>query len=158
MNSIIQIFETKDNIAENLLLNIPDSEAIFEYIEYVFNNPIDNIKNLNTLYKILNEYNINILKNIKNDEDRSIIDYYKSREEEIENNELKLHIDNYIKSYNLSNNIFNLLGKKTDSQKPKPTLYELLERIEKLEKTVEELKVRISDENLLTQGATTQES
>lgn len=149
MNSIIQIFQTKDYIAERLLLNIPDSKAIFEYIEYVFINPIENINNLNTLYKTLNEYNINILKHVKNDQGISIIDYYKSREKEIQNDELKLHIINYIKSYNLSTNLLNLLDKKTDSKKTQPTLFELLDRIEKLEKTVEELKIRISNENLL---------
>ena len=159
MNSIIQIFESKENIKEKLLENIPDSKAIFEYIEYVFSNPVDNIENLNTLYKILNQNNITLLKNVKNSDDISIVDYYKSMEEQIENSDLKTHITNYIKSSNLSSNIFSLLQKPDNNgHKRKPTINELLERIEKLEKTVEELKIRISNENLLTQGTTPQES
>ena len=151
MTSIIQIFESKENIKEKLLENIPDSKAIFEFIEYVFSNPVDNIDNLNTLYKILNQNDLSTLKNIRNTEGISIVDYYKSMESQIENIDLKTHITTYIKSYNLSNNIFSLLQKPdtNNGHKGKPSLNELLERIEKLEKTVEELKIRISNENLL---------
>jgi hypothetical protein len=146
MNSIIQIFESKDNIDTNLIQFANKPDEIFCFIQSVFKNPNhNNIENLDTLYKAINKYNSKTLLEfykdyICNDEDLLLID----------------HINNFIKSRNFTSNLFNLLSNTNNkSQKKGPSVSEIVERLEYLEKTVEELKIRISDENLLAERTTT---
>jgi hypothetical protein len=156
MNSIFEIFKC-ENKEQELLKNIGSYNDIFDYIQYVFNNPtMSNIENLNILYKTYNSYNTHLLKEIKNSENLSIIDFYNLKKNEVENYDLKIHIDNYIKSFQLSSNILSLLKKPISSSLEKqPSLKELIHRIECLEKTVDELKIRISNEDFFTNRATT---
>jgi hypothetical protein len=158
MNSIFEIFkcENSENSEKELIKNIGSYNDIFNYIEYVFDNPtISNIANLNILYKTHNSYNINLLKELKNSQNLSIIDFYNLKKNEVGNYDLKIHIDNYIKSYQLSNNMLALLKKPASRILEKqPTIKELLHRIEYLEKTVDELKIRISNEDFFTNRAT----
>jgi hypothetical protein len=156
MTSIFEIFKC-ENSEKELLKNIGSYKDIFEYIQYVFDNPtMSNIENLNILYKTHNSYNTHLLKELKNNENLSIIDFYNLKKNEVENYDLKIHIDNYIKSFQLNSNILSLFKKpKLVSLEKQPTLKELLHRIEYLEKTVEELKIRISNEDFFTNRATT---
>jgi hypothetical protein len=156
MTSIFEIFKC-ENSEKELLKNIGSYKDIFEYIQYVFDNPtMSNIENLNILYKTHNSYNTHLLKELKNNENLSIIDFYNLKKNEVENYDLQLHIDNYIKSFQLSNNMLALLKKPISASTVKqPTLKELIHRIECLEKTVDELKVRISNEDFFTHRATT---
>ena len=156
MNSIFEIFKS-ENSEKELLKNIGSYNDIFEYIEYVFDNPtMGNIENLNILYKTHNSYNTHLLKELKNNENLSIIDFYNLKKDKVENRDLKNHIDNYIKSFQLNHNILSLLVKpKSSSLEKQPTLKELIHRIECLEKTVDELKIRISNEDFFTHRATT---
>ena len=156
MNSIFEIFKC-ENKEQELLKNIGSYNDIFDYIQYVFNNPtMSNIENLNILYRTYNSYNTQLLKELKNSENLSIIDFYNLKKNEVENYDLKIHIDNYIKSFQLSSNILSLLKKPISSSLEKqPSLKELIHRIECLEKTVDELKIRISNEDFFTNRATT---
>jgi hypothetical protein len=156
MTSIFEIFKC-ENSEQELLKNIGQYNDIFDYIQYVFNNPtMHNIVNLNILYKTHNSYNTNLLKELKNSENLSIIDFYHLKKNEVENHDLKNHIDNYIKSFQLNSNILDLLKKPISrSSEKQPTLKELIQRIECLEKTVNELKIRISNEDFLTNRTTT---
>ena len=156
MNSIFEIFKC-ENKEQELLKNIGSYNDIFDYIQYVFNNPtMSNIENLNILYRTYNSYNTQLLKELKNSENLSIIDFYNLKKKEVENYDLQLHIDNYIKSFQLSNNMLALLKKPISSSSEKqPTIKELIHRIECLEKTVDELKIRVSNEDFFTNRATT---
>jgi hypothetical protein len=154
MSSIIEIFNSKEH--DNVIYFIDNSIEIFNFIDYVFSNPNQkNIDNLNELYKICNNSNPKLLDKLKNTHNKSIVemyaDYICNHDEEL----LQIHINNFIKSRSFTNNIFSLLHQNTNnSMKNKPNINEIVDRLEYLEKTVEELKVRISDKNLLTERTT----
>ena len=156
MNSIIQIFESKDNIDINLIQFANKPDEIFQFIQSVFKNPNNNnIDNLNTLYKAINKYNNKILTELKDNNNKTLLEFYKDYICNDEDLLLKDHIDSFINSRKFTTNLLSLLSNTNKSQKKAPTVSEIVERLVYLEKTVEELKVRISNENLLTERTTT---
>ena len=157
MNSIIQIFESKDNIDMKLIQFANKPDEIFCFIQSVFKNPNhNNIENLDTLYKAINKYNSKILLELKDNNNKTLLEFYKDYICNDEDLLLIDHINNFIKSRNFTSNLFNLLSNTNNkSQKKGPSVSEIVERLEYLEKTVEELKIRISDENLLAERTTT---
>jgi hypothetical protein len=155
MNSIIQIFETRDNINTNLIQFVNRPDEIFRFIQFVFKNPVhENIENLNTLYRAINKYNSKILTEITDNNNKTLLEFYKDYSCNDDDLLLKKHIDDYIKSRNFTTSLFSLLANTNKSQKKAPSVFEIVDRLEYLEKTVEELKVRISNENLLTERTT----
>ena len=158
MTSIIEVFK-RENSEKELLQNIGSyNNDIFDYIQYVFDNPTNtNIENLNILYRSHNSFSIHLLRELKNSENLSIIDFYNLKKNQVENCDLKTHIDNYIKSFELNSNMLALLKKSGphSQNKTMPSIHELIQRIESLEKTVDELKIRVSNEDFFTNRTTT---
>lgn len=156
MNSIIQIFESKDNIDINLIQFANKPDEIFQFIQSVFKNPNNNnIDNLNTLYKAINKYNSKILTELRDNNNKTLLEFYNDYICNDEDLLLKDHIDSFINSRKFTTNLLSLLSNTNKSQKKAPTVSEIVERLVYLEKTVEELKVRISNENLLAERTTT---
>jgi hypothetical protein len=155
MSSIIEIFKSKEH--NNVIHFIDNSLEIFNYIDYVFLNPNQtNLDNLNKLYKILNSYNSIALDKLKDTNNKTIIDKYKDYVCNDNDELLKIHINNFIKSRSFLNNIINVFNRNTKQHvKVIPNIEEIVNRLEELEKTVNELKVRIADKNLLTERTTT---
>ena len=156
MNSIIQIFESKDNIDTNLIQFADRPDEIFSFVQSVFKNPNhNNIENLNRLYKAINTYNSKILLELKDNNNKTLLEFYKDYICNDEDLLLIDHINNFIKSQRFTSSLFSLLANTNKSQKKGPSVSEIVERLEYLEKTVEELKIRISNENLLAERTTT---
>lgn len=116
---------------------------VFDIIEMVINNP-EYLPYLELIYKRLNNEDLNILQNIKDKDNNTIYELYKSIKTEDPN--LKIHINTYINS-NIPNilSLFNM-----PKEIPKSLNDIIIERIEKLEKEVEELKIRITDKDLVS--------
>ena len=150
MSSIIEIFKSKE--PNNVIHFIDNSVEIFNFIDYVFLNPTQtNLDNLNELYKILNICNSTALDKLKDQNNKTILDKY--NEYRCNDNEelLKTHINNFIKSRSFFNNLINVFNRNTKQNvKIIPNIHEIINRLEELEKTVNELKVRIADKNILT--------
>jgi len=116
---------------------------VFDIIEMVINNP-EYLPYLELIYKRLNNQDLNILINIKDKDNQTINELYKSITTEDPN--LKIHINTYINS-NIPNilSLFNM-----PKEIPKSFNDIIIERIVKLEKQVEELKIRIADKDLVS--------
>jgi hypothetical protein len=116
---------------------------VFDVIEMVINNP-EYLPYLELIYKRLNNEDLNILQNIKDKDNQTIYELYKSIKTEDPN--LKIHMNTYINS-NIPNilSLFNM-----PKEIPKSLNDIIIERIEKLEKEVEELKIRITDKDLVS--------
>jgi hypothetical protein len=155
MSSIIEIFKSKEH--NNVIHYIDNSLEIFGFIDYVFLNPNEtNIDNLNQLYKIMNTYNSSALDKLKDKNNITILEKYKNYVCNDNEELLKIHINNFIKSRSFLNNLINVLNRNTKQHnKIRPNIEEIVNRLEELEKTVNELKVRITDKNILTERTTT---
>jgi hypothetical protein len=155
MSTIIEIFNTEEH--NNLITFINNSTEIFNFIHYVFLNPDEkNINNLNQLYKIFNRYDTKAIDNIKNTDNKTILEIYKEFICDHKDHLLKLHIDNFIASRSFTNNLLHLFKQNNNMNTPKiPSILEIVNRLEYLEKTVEELKIRVSNKDFLSKGTST---
>jgi len=155
MSTIIEIFNTEEH--NNLITFINNSTEIFNFIHYVFLNPDEkNINNLNQLYKIFNKYDTKAIDKIKNTDNKTILEVYKEFNCDDKDHLLKLHIDNFIASRSFTNNLFHLFQKNNNINTTKiPSILEIVNRLEYLEKTVEELKIRVSNKDFLSNGTST---
>jgi len=152
MCTIIEIFNAEEH--NNLIQFIDNPTEIFHFINYVFSNPNEkNINNLNTLYNTFNKYDPKALDKIKNKDNKTLIEMYTEYICDNKDDLLQKHINNYINSRSFTNNLFNLFKTTTNQPLNKiPNIIEIVNRLESLEKTVNELKVRISNENFLSEG------
>jgi hypothetical protein len=116
---------------------------VFDIIDMVFNNS-EYLPYLESIFKELNKRDLNILQSIKNKNNETIYVLYESTKSE--EPVLNEHINKYINS-NIHNilSLFNMPKKQTKSLNDT-----LIDRIEKLEKEVEQLKIWISDKDLVS--------
>ena len=116
---------------------------VFEIIDMVYNNT-EYLPYLELIFKELNKRDLNILQNIKNKNNETVYEFYESMN--CDEPVFKEHINKFINS-NISN-ILSLFN--TPKEQPKSLDVILIERIEKLEKEVEQLKIWISDKDLIS--------
>ena len=150
MSSIIEILDTEET--NSIIQYINNSNEIFNYINYVFSDPNEkNINNLDKLYKAFNTYDYKALDQLKNSNDKTIFEMYK--EYNCNDGLLRIHIDKFISSRSFSNNILNIFKQNNNQNSKKlPNIREIVDRLEYLEKTIEELKARVSNKDLFSQG------
>ena len=116
---------------------------VFDIIDVVYNNT-EYLPYLELIFKELNKRDLNILQNIKNKNNQTVYELYESMncDEPI----FKEHINKFI--YSNIGNILSLFN--TPKEQPKSLDVLLIERIEKLEKEVEQLKIWISNKDLIS--------
>ena len=152
MSQIIHIFESNTEVEQQLLNHVESADLIFEYIEHVFENPSDeNIQNLSRLYKTFNNRDITILQTIQNNKGQTVANYYRERVDLLENAELKTHVQQFLNSFTFSHNLMSLF-KKSEQQPQLPSLMELVQRIELLERKLHHLEIRISNKDVFADG------
>jgi hypothetical protein len=119
-------------------------DYVFDIIDMTINHA-EYLPYLENIFIELNKRDLNILRNIRNKNNQTITELYKSLDK-IENNEILCHIDKY-----LNNNIENLLSLfNMPKEQPKNINDILLERIIRLETEVEQLKIWITDKNFIS--------
>lgn len=148
MSSIIEILDTEET--NSIIQYINNSNEIFNYINYVFSDPNEkNINNLDKLYKAFNTYDYKAIDKLKNSNDKTILEVYK--EYNCNDGLLRIHIDKFISSRSFSNNILNIFKQNNNQTSKKlPNIREIVDRLEYLEKTIEELKSRVSNKDLFS--------
>lgn len=133
LNDFIQVIKKEHNLETH----------VFDIIEMVFNNS-EYLPYLEIIYKELNKRDLNILQTIKNKSNQTIYELYKSIQ--CEDEILNEHITKYVNS-----NIGNILSLFNMPKKHIKSFNDILiERIDKLEKDVEELKIRISNKDFIS--------
>jgi hypothetical protein len=154
MSQIIHIFELNTDVEQQLLNHVASNDLIFEFIDHVFENPCnENIQNLSLLYKTFNNYDINILQSIQNNNGQKLVDYYRERDAGLQDNALlKTHVQQFLSSITFSHNLMNLF-KKSEHQPPLPSLTELVQRIELLERKMNALEIRSSNKDVFSDGS-----
>lgn len=117
---------------------------VFDIIDMVYNNN-EYLPYLELIFKELNKRDLNILENIKNKNNQTVYELYESMNCDDESI-FKEHVNKFINS-----NIRNILSLfNTPKEQPKSLDVLLIERIEKLEKDVEQLKIWISNKDLIS--------
>lgn len=117
---------------------------VFDIIDMVYNNN-EYLPYLELIFKELNKRDLNILENIKNKNNQTVYELYESMNCDHESI-FKEHVNKFINS-----NIRNILSLfNTPKEQPKSLDVLLIERIEKLEKDVEQLKIWISNKDLIS--------
>jgi len=153
MTHIIDIFDSNADVEQQLLNHIHSNDLIFEFIDHVFEHPnSENIQNLNQLYKICNNHDITILQNIQNDKGQKIADYYRERLDLHENDLLKTHMQQFLSSLTFSHNLLTLL-KKSEQQPQLPSMMEIVQRIEQLERKMDYLEIRMPNKDIFPDGS-----
>ena len=141
----------------NIIKNKPDLNGFIEYIQkeiyletYVFDiidivyNNTEYLPYLELIFKELNKRDLNILENIKNKNNQTVYELYESIN--CDESTFKEHINKFINC-----NIRNILSLfNTPKEQTKSLDVILIERIEKLEKDVEQLKIWISNKDLIS--------
>lgn len=116
---------------------------VFEIIDMVYNNT-EYLPYLELIFKELNKRDLNILENIKNKNNQTVYELYESMN--CDESIFKEHINKFINC-----NIHNILSLfNTPKEQTKSLDLLLIERIEKLEKDVEQLKIWISNKDLIS--------
>jgi alkyl hydroperoxide reductase subunit AhpC len=153
MVDIIEIFNSNNaDIESKLLQHVHDHALIFEFLDFVFNNPSEtNIANLNHLYKTFNAHDLKIIKNVSRN-GQNIENYYKERECTVEDISLKNHVSHFLKSISFSQNLFGLLSVSKSQTTKLPSIQDLMSKIEQLEKRIETLEVGMSNKNVFPDG------
>ena len=101
--------------------------------------------------KKLEEYFSYILKNALLNDRKSIIDYYNNLNLD-DNNDLLEHKKRVIETMKITDNLFNLFQIPKTEVRHLPSFEELVYRVEELERELSSLKIRMTYENLLTEG------
>lgn len=116
---------------------------VFDIIDMVYNNT-EYLPYLEIIFKELNKRDLNILQNIKNKNNQTVYELYESMN--CAESVFKEHVSKFINS-NIRNilSLFNM-----PKEQPKSLDANLIERIEKLEKEVEQLKIWISNKDLIS--------
>lgn len=144
---MLDIIKNKTDINE-FNSYIQNKECIQDYVFDIIDMTINHIEYLPYLENIfieLNKRDLNILRNIRDKNNQTITELYKSIDK-IENPQISCHIDKY-----LNNNIENLLSLfNMPKEQPKHINDILLERISKLEEDVEQLKIWITNKNFVS--------
>ena len=117
---------------------------VFDIIDMVLNN-VEYLPYLESIFIELNKRDLNILRNVRNQNNITITEYYKSLDN-IDNIEIKNHIDKYINT-NIDNLLY-IFNMPKEPQKPINDI--LLERIIKLETEVEKLKIWIANKDFIS--------
>lgn len=153
MSRIIHIFELNTDVEQQLINHAGSNDLIFEFIDHVFENPSnENIQNLSLLYKTFNNYDINILQNIQNNKGQTVVDYYREKDDSLQDNGLlKTHVQQFLSSLTFSRNLMSLF-KKSKEQPQLPSLMELVQRIELLERKMNALEIRSSNKDVFSDG------
>ena len=115
---------------------------VFDIIDIVFNN-YEYLPYLENVFIELNKRDLNILQNIKNKNNQTIHELYESTQ--CDQTELNTHISKFL-NYNIKN-ILSLFNMPKEQTKDFNDI--LLERIEKLENEVEQLKVWITNKDFV---------
>jgi hypothetical protein len=152
MSHIIHIFELNTDVEQQLINHAGSNDLIFEFIDHVFENPTnENIQNLSLLYKTFNNYDITILQNIQNNKGQKVVDYYRERNDGLQDNALlKTHVQQFLSSLTFSHNLMSLFKK---SEQPQlPSLMDLVQRIELLERKMNALEIRSSNKDVFSDG------
>ena len=133
LNEFVEYIHKEDNL----------EIYVFDIIDIVFNNS-EYLPYLESIFKELNKRDLNILQRIKNKNNQTIYELYESMK--CEDPLLIEHINKYVNS-NIHNilSLFNMPKKQTKSLNDT-----LIERIEKLEKEGEELKIWVSNKDLVS--------
>ncbi len=144
---MLDIIKNKTDINE-FNSYIQNKECIQDYVFDIIDMTINHVEYLPYLENIfieLNKRDLNILRNIRNKNNQTITELYKSINK-IENSQISCHIDKY-----LNNNIENLLSLfNMPKEQPKHINDIILERISKLEEEVEQLKIWITNKNFVS--------
>jgi hypothetical protein len=144
---MLDIIKNKINIDDfNTLIHSKEyiQDYVFDIIDMILNN-VEYLPYLESIYIELNKRDLNILRNLKNKNNMTVSELYKSLTN-VNNEELLNHIDKYI-----NNNIDNLLSIfNMPKEHPKPINDMMLERIIKLEAEVEKLKIWIADKDFVS--------
>jgi hypothetical protein len=119
-------------------------QYVFDIINMVLNN-VEFVPYLESIFIELNKRDLNILRNIRNQNNMTIAEYYKSLDN-IDNIEIKNHIDKYINT-NIDNLLY-IFNMPKEPQKPINDI--LLERIIKLENEVDKLKIWIANKDFIS--------
>lgn len=92
-----------DNITNNKVENIDCN-----FVEFIIEKSPSHIKYLDVYYAYFNKHDINIIKNTTNSHGVKLVDYYRNIYKDILDESIKKHIEVFLQSYEMSNNIMHL--------------------------------------------------
>ena len=116
------------------------TERIFELIDFVFDEAPEYIDYLEEIYIIANKNNHKFLKTLKNAHGQTILDIYEGMAE-VEDERLEKHRNSYISAQKMTMNMMALFNL-PKIQVKRPSVFELLDRIEILETSLAELSFK----------------